>query len=164
VSVIEAAITSTEAQHEAEAAKERLAEERAYYANFRPHLRAETERRIPEPIHVAAIFNTARLRLVPVSSEVWQAEVTTRDRLVRAAIIEHYRQRQRYVPAFGRIIGYSLILAPGIDDCDLALPYDVDGNRSGPTRAVRRLGSATLMLKRKTIPNSMFTGHASVDR
>jgi hypothetical protein len=161
MSVIEAAIASTQAQHEAEAAKERLAQERAYYASFNPYLRAETERRIPEPIFVAAIFNTARLRLVPVPSEVWQAEVAARDRLVRAAITEHYRQRKRHVPAFGMIIGYSLALAPGIDDCDLALPYDVDGNRAGPMRAVPRLGTATLMLKRKTIPTSMFAGHTS---
>jgi hypothetical protein len=162
-SIIEDAMARTYAQHAEESRAQREAEERAYYASFHPYLRAETERRIPEPIHVAAIFNTALLRLVPVSSVVWEAEVTTRDSFVRTAIIDHYRRRHGHVPAFGRIIGYALILAPGVADCDLALPYDLDGNRAGPMRSVRRLGNVTLTLKGKTIPSSVFTGHASSD-
>jgi hypothetical protein len=124
---------------------ERRAAERAYYATFRPHLRAETERRVSEPLHVAGMVNPVQLRLVSLPREVWRADAIARDRIVGKAIRRHYRRRKGQAPTCGKIVGYALILAPGVL-CDLALPYDVDGNRAGSMRAVHRLGSAMMTM------------------
>jgi hypothetical protein len=48
--VVQAAIAETAVQRRAEAAAQREAEDREYRANFRPHLRVETECERPSPI------------------------------------------------------------------------------------------------------------------
>ncbi len=161
--IIDEAIAETAAQHEAEATAQWQAAERRYYESFRPYLRAETERRIPQPIHIAALFRTVEQRLVPLPDEVWHAGVATRDHMVKAAIFGHHRQQQGRVPAFGKIVGYALILAPGVH-CDLALTYDIEGNRAGPMRAVHRVGSVTLTVRGKTVPGSLVKHYGAHNR
>src|SRR5438874_10522478 len=46
--------------------------ETAYRPAFKPHLRTETTRTIPEPIFIAALVGTG-LRLVSVPDEIWSA-------------------------------------------------------------------------------------------
>jgi hypothetical protein len=51
------------------------------------------------------------------------------------------------VPAFGEIVGYTLITLPGYR-ADFGLPYDLNGAQTGPMRRVERLGEALLGTKR----------------
>jgi len=78
-----------------------------------PHLRCETERAIPEPLFVAALLTSARLRLVPVCSETWQVSADERDRQLKVAIREHYREHRGHVPSFGAIVGYTAVVMAG---------------------------------------------------
>src|SRR5580700_4652843 len=119
----------------------------AYRTAFKAHLRIETARTVPQPIFVAALVGTARLRLVALPDEAWAVRTEERDRLVKRTILDHYREHRGSVPAFGRIIGYTLVTLPGYR-VDFGLPYDIDGNPSGPMRPVERLGEATLGMKR----------------
>jgi hypothetical protein len=124
-----------------------LAEEKEYALRFQPHLRTETARIVPEPIFAAAIIGTARLRLVEVPSEIWEASTTDRHRLLQQAIRDHYQAHNGHVPAFGAILSYTLVTMPGYL-VDFGYPYDTDGNPTGPMQAVERLGDAQLGVKR----------------
>ena len=64
--IVAAVMTATARQQQDEAGQHTLARETAYRRAFKPYLRCETERAIPEPLFVAALLTSARLRLVPV--------------------------------------------------------------------------------------------------
>ena len=134
-------------QQRDEASQRILAREAAYRTVFRPHLRCETERAIPEPLFVAALLTSARLRLVPVCSETWQVSADERDRLLKRAIQDHYRGHAGRIAAFGSIVGYSAVVMPGYL-LDFGVPYDLNGDPVGPLRPVERLGEAVLGIKR----------------
>jgi hypothetical protein len=61
------AMAETAAQRRAEAAAQSDAEDREYRANFRPHLRVETECERPSPIFLVAMLGLSSLRIVPIS-------------------------------------------------------------------------------------------------
>src|SRR5262249_32409786 len=61
---VAAVTTATARQQHDEQSQRTLAREIAYRTAFRPHLRCESERAIPEPFFVAALLTSARLRLV----------------------------------------------------------------------------------------------------
>ena len=69
--IVAAVISATAQQRQDEACQRILARETAYRTAFKPHLRCETERDIPEPLFVAALLTSARLRLVAVPAEPW---------------------------------------------------------------------------------------------
>jgi hypothetical protein len=77
-----------------------------------------------------------------------------RDRQLKAAIQEHYREHRGRVPSFGAIVGYMAILTPGYL-IDFGLPYDLDGDPVGPLQPVERLGEAVLGKKHR---DSRLTG------
>jgi hypothetical protein len=105
-----ASVISATARHQQDEACQRiLAREAAYRTTFQPHLRCETERAIPEPLFVAALLTSARLRLVPVCCETWHVSADERDRQLKAAIQEHYREHRGHVPSFGAIVGYTAV-------------------------------------------------------
>jgi hypothetical protein len=145
--LVAAVMAATNRQREDEARARLLARETAYRTAFKAHLRVETERVIPQPIFVAALFGTARLRHVSLSDEAWVVRIEERDRLVKRTILDHYRDHRGSVPAFGRIIGYTLVTLPGYR-IDFGFPYDIEGNPTGPMRPVERPGEATLGMKR----------------
>jgi hypothetical protein len=122
---------------------------------FEPHLEVETERRIPEPIFVAAMIGIRALRHVRVPDKVWTSTEAKRDALVRVAIKKHYERCEGNIPSFGRITGYVLVLKPGRDG-DFGLPFDVHGNRAGPLRTVPRLGEATLSVDGEKLSGSIW--------
>lgn len=163
-SQVDEPLAATARQHQAEVDARRVEAERAYYEAFRPYLRVECERTLPQPIFVAAMIGVGKLRIVPVDMRVWRSRPLTRDRLVKEAVLRHYARRDGSVIAYGRITGYSLILAPSVCFHDLALPYDIYGDRTGPMRAVRRLGSATISVKGKPFPTSALHGYGSSAR
>jgi hypothetical protein len=108
--VIDEVITATNLQRHAETAAQQQAEAMAYHEAFRPHLRAETERRVPQPIHGAAMFGTVAMRIVTLPERVWIANELDRDLIVKRAIRAHYRNCQGKVPTFGKITSYMLVL------------------------------------------------------
>jgi hypothetical protein len=139
---------ATARQQHDEARAQILERERAYRAAFRPHLQIQTERRVPSPIFVAALLGTARLRLISMPDETFSAGDADRDRIVRAVILQHYREHAGRVPAFGAVTGYVLVFIPGYDGVDFGLPFDVHGNPAGPICAARRLPEALLGKRR----------------
>ena len=145
--IVAAVMTATARQQQDEAGQRALARETAYRRSFKAHLRCETERAIPEPLFVAALLTSARLRLVPVCSETWQVSVDARDRQLKAAIREHYREHRGHVPSFGAVVGYTAVVMAGYR-FDFGLPYDLDGDPEGPMQPVERLQEAALGTKR----------------
>jgi hypothetical protein len=145
---LDAVLLATARQLHDEARSQILVREDAYRSAFRPHLQVATERRVPSPIFIAALLTTKRLRIVPLPDEAISADEDTRDRLIRATIIKHYRERRGDVPAFGAITGYALVLLAGYDGVDFGLPFNVMGDPAGAMREVRRLPEATLGVKR----------------
>jgi hypothetical protein len=145
--LVESVIGATERQNWDEAAARRGESERAYCGSFRPHLQVQTERAVPSPIFVAALLTVARLRIVALPDEALTANDEIRDRIIKTIITDHWRENNGYVPAFGGITGYVLILIPGYG-FDFGLPYSIAGDRCGGMRKVKRLGIATLGTKR----------------
>jgi hypothetical protein len=78
---------------------------------------------------------------------VWHVGVEKRGNLVKRAVCDHYLSQNGYVPAFGEIVGYTLITLPGYR-ADFGLLYDLNGEQAGPMRSVQRLGEALLGTKR----------------
>jgi hypothetical protein len=132
------------------------ADERAYHAAFKPYLRCETEHDVPQPIFIAAMAGVANLRMVPVPASTWKVPEDRRDEILMAAIRQHYRRAEGRVPTFGKIRRYSLVVAPG-DGVDLALPFDVHGNRAGPIHAVSRLGEAVLSVGGQNLSRKIWS-------
>jgi hypothetical protein len=141
-------IDATMGQKHDEARERRIESERAYLASFRPHLQVQTERAVPSPIFVAALLTVARLRTVSLPEEALTANDEARDRIIKTTIIDHWHENNRYVPAFGGITGYVLVLIAGYGGFDFGLPFSVTGNRSGAMQKVERLGQATLGTRR----------------
>jgi len=145
--VVDSVIESTSRQRQDEWRARLLARETEHLAHFQPHLRTETARTIPEPIFIAALIGTARLRLVEVTSEIWEASADNRNRLVEQAIRDHYRAHKAHVVPFGAILSYTLVTLPGYL-VDFGYPFDVAGNPTGPMQEIKRLGEASLGVKR----------------
>jgi hypothetical protein len=152
--IVDAVTAATARQQQDEACQRILAGEAAYRTTFRPHLRCETERDIPEPLFIAALLTSARLRLVPVFPETWQVSGDERDRLLKRAIQDHYRERAGRIAAFGAIVGYTAVVMPGYL-LDFGVPYDLNGDPVGLMRPVERLQEAVLGTKRA---DSRLTG------
>jgi hypothetical protein len=92
-------------------------------------------------------LGVARLRHVPLADQVWCVAAEERDRLVKRAILAHSGSQNGSVPAFGAIVGYTLVTLPGYQ-VDFGFPFDVNGDRAGPMCSVRWLGEAILGTKR----------------
>jgi hypothetical protein len=144
--LVDAVMAATSQQRQDEWRAKLLVDEKAYVTSFRPHLRSETARTIPEPIFIAALLTTARLRVLPTSEDIWSASPDERDRTLKRAIRGHFRDQRGSVPAFGRIVGYTAVVMAGYR-FDFGYPYDVDGNPAGPMQQVGRLGAAVLGTK-----------------
>ena len=144
--VVASVMAATARQQHDEASQRILTREAGYRTAFKPHLRCETEREIPEPLFVAALLTSARLRLVPLCSEAWDANADERDRKLKAAIQEHYREQRGHVPSFGAIVGYTAVVLAGYR-LDFGLRFDRNGDPVGWMQPVERLGEPILGTK-----------------
>jgi hypothetical protein len=88
------------------------------------------------------------LRLIRFPDDAIAAEGKPRDRIVKIIIIDHWRENDGRVPAFGGIAGYVLVLVAGYGGFDFGLPFSVTGDRAGAMQKVERLGQATLGTRR----------------
>jgi hypothetical protein len=145
-SIVESVLIATARQQDAEAAVHVLAREEAYRAAFQPHLQVQTERRNPSPIFVAAILTVRRLRIVDLDG--LPAGQDERNEIVRAVIVSHHREHVGYVPAFGKITGYVLVVLAGYGGMDFGLPFDRTGYPTGSMVSVQRLPEAMLGQRR----------------
>jgi hypothetical protein len=91
----------------------RVERERAYLACCRPHLQVQTERVVPSPIFIAAMLTVARLRIIRLPDEALTANDEARDRIIKSIVVDHWRENNGRVPAFGGITGYVLISVAG---------------------------------------------------
>ena len=71
--LLDEVLVATARQQQDEVRAQILRREGAYRDRFRPHLRTETERQVPSPIFIAALYTTARLRVVPTPDGTWSA-------------------------------------------------------------------------------------------
>jgi len=140
-----AVIEATDWQRRDEQRARVLAREAAYRAGLKSHLRCETARIRPEPLFIAALMGTARLRHVALPDRAWKPK--ERDALVKRTISDHYERQHGRIISFGEIVGYTLVTLPGYL-VDFAIPFDLNGDRAGPMCAVQRLSEATLGIKR----------------
>jgi hypothetical protein len=145
--VIDSVMESTSRQRHDEWRARLLAKEKEHMARFQPHLRTETARTVPKPIFIAALIGTARLRLVELPPETWEASSDDRNRLLKQVIQDHYRAHKEHVVPFGAILSYTLVTMPGYL-VDFGYPFDTAGNPAGPMQEVKRLGEAQLGVKR----------------
>jgi hypothetical protein len=145
--LVAAVMAATAQQQRDEASRRALSREDAYRTAFQPHLRCETERDVPEPLFVAALLTSARLRLVPVYPEIWQVSAGERERQLKAAIQAHYREHRGHVPSFGAIVGYTAVVIAGYR-LDFGVPYGLSGDPVGSMQPVERLHEAALGAKR----------------
>jgi hypothetical protein len=146
--LIDTMLLATARQVQDEARTQILAREEAYRAAFRPHLQVQTEQN-PSPIFIAALLTVSRLRIVPLRDEAFSADEDTRDRVIRATIVEHYQNQRGHVPAFGKITGYALVLLCGYGGVDFGLPFDVYGDQVGSMHQVRRLSEAATLGRKR---------------
>jgi hypothetical protein len=144
----EAVIDATTRQKRDEASRRRVESARAYCNSFRPSLQVQTQRAVPSPIFVAALLTVARLRIIALPDEALIANEEARDRIIKTTIIDHWHENNGYVPAFGGITGYVLVLVAGYGGFDFGLPFSVTGDRAGAMQKVERLGQATLGTRR----------------
>jgi hypothetical protein len=97
---------------------------------------------------VAALLTVARLRVIRLPDEALTANEDARHRIIKTMIIDHWREHDGHVPAFGGITGYVLVLVPGYGGFDFGLPISITGHRAGTMQKVERLGKATLGTRR----------------
>ena len=145
--LVESVIGATTQQKLDEAGTRRIEHEQVYRSAFRPHLQVQTERRVPSPIFVAALLTVERLRIIRLPDEAL-TDNEARDRIIKPMIIEHWRENNGHVPAFGGITGYILVSIAGYGSVDFGLPFSITGDRAGAMQKVKRLGEATLGMRR----------------
>jgi hypothetical protein len=146
--LVESVISATTRQKCDEAHVRRIESEQAYRDSFRPHLHVQTEHAVPSPIFVAALLTVKRLRIIRLPDEAVTANDEARDSIIKTIIIDHWRENDGRVPAFGGITGYVLVSVAGYCGFDFGLPYSVAGDRAGAMQTVERLGQATLGTRR----------------
>jgi hypothetical protein len=147
-SLLNAVLSATARQQEAEWMAQLVARESNHRDRFRPHLQVRTERRMPSPIFVAALLGTERLLTVYLPEDINSAEENERHEIVRGSIQKHYQESDGHVLAFGRVVGYNFIRFAGFGADDFGIEYDVNGSRIGDIVALRRVPEATLGTKR----------------
>jgi hypothetical protein len=133
--LVEAVMAATAAQQTDEYRTRCLAEETAYRARFKPHLRTETERVRPDPIFIAALVGTARLRHVELPDEAWGASADQRNWSINRAIRGHYREQHGWIASFGAILSYTLVTKAGYRGVRNGTPSVRETKRSGDTRS-----------------------------
>lgn len=121
--IVDAVMESTGRQLRDERRARLLTAEKEHARKFQPYLRTETERNVPEPVFVAALIGTARLRDVELPPDIWETSGDGRDRIVMQAIRAHYVEHRGHVPAFGAIVAYTLVTMPGYL-VDFGYPFD----------------------------------------
>jgi hypothetical protein len=146
--LVDAVMAATARQKRDETGRRVVESEGTYRASFRPHLQVQTERYVPSPIFVAALLTVPRLRIVELLDEARTANDEARDRIIKKIIIDHRRENDWRVLAFGGITGYVLVLVAGYGSFDFGLPFSVTGDRTGAMQKVERLGEATLGTRR----------------
>jgi hypothetical protein len=131
--------------------------EAAWRAAFKPHAIILTDRKIPQPIFVAAIIGVdelLRIDFPPAASPEMYPDLAIEG--IRTKLARWNRDFNRRkgldfydLPAFGRPVGFVVNYSP-----DHAVCFDLDGNALEVLSKAHRLGHATFHLKASSIPLS----------
>jgi hypothetical protein len=147
-SIVDAALISTARELDAEDAVRVLTAEEIYKSRFKPHLQVQCERSIPSPIFPVALIGVRKLRILELPDDAASSDDDARDRIAMHAIRCHYRENRGWVPCFGQITGYVLVVFPGYDGLDFGMPFDCRGRPTGSMTTVQRLPDALLGIRR----------------
>jgi hypothetical protein len=133
------------------------AHEAAWRASFKPHAIILTDRRIPQPIFVAALIGVdelLRIDFPPLASPEMYPDLAIEG--IRLKLARWHRDFNRrkglgsyQLPAFGRPVGFVVNYSP-----DQATSFDLGGNVVEVLSKAHRLGHATLHLKGSSSPLS----------
>jgi hypothetical protein len=134
------------------------AQEAAWRAAFKPHAIILTDRKIPQPIFVAAMIGVDEL--LRIDFPPLAGPETYRDLAVEGICSKLARWNRDFnlrkglgsyqLPAFGRPVGFVVNYSP-----DHAVSFDLDGHALETLSTAHRLGHATLHLKGSSIPLSV---------
>jgi hypothetical protein len=122
----------------------REAQEAAWRAEFLPHAVILTERKIPQPIFVAAFIGVDRLRRVDFDlkqgpeSYITQALNGVREKLAR--------WKSDQIPTFGQPTGLVVNYTP-----DWAIRFDPEGNAVEVLNRAYRIGEASLSIGKRAV-------------
>jgi hypothetical protein len=135
------------------------AHEAPWRAAFKPHAIIFTERKIPQPIFVAAMIGVDEL--LRIDFPPLAGSETYRDLAVEGICSKLARWNRNFerrkglgsydLPAFGRPVGFVVNYSP-----DHAVWFDLDRNAVEVLSKAHRVGHATLHLKGGSIPLSVL--------
>jgi len=142
VDVVQKAIDDT-------AKKLHEAEEAAWRASFKPHAIILTDRRIPQPIFVAAIIGASELLRIDFPPfAIADTYVSLAIEGIRARLARWNREfnplmslGSYHLPAFGRPTCFVVNYSP-----DHAVRFDLDGHALESLPTAHRIGQATLFI------------------
>ena len=121
----------------------REAEEVAWRERFRPHAVILTERKVPQPIFVAAMVGVERLLRVDLDHALDPATYVTQ---AMDGLKQRVTRWNGMIPAFGRPVGFIVNFTP-----DSAARFDLDGNEVEVFDAAYRLGRAQFCIGGRAI-------------
>jgi hypothetical protein len=133
------------------------AQEAAWRASFKPHAIILTERKIPQPVFVAAMIGADELLQIDfppcAAAETYPDLAIEGIRTKLARWNRDFNRRKSLgsyqLPAFGRPTGFVVNYSP-----DHAVWFDLDGNAIDVMSTGHRIGHATLHIKGTSTPLS----------
>jgi hypothetical protein len=155
----ETAMEATRELQRDEARRRDEAELAAARAAFRPHLRVIPERRIPQPIFVAAFTGVGFWLVQPLPEHVLSMPPILRLGVVGQIARDHYAQEEGHAGPFGAICGYLFRT-----EFEHALQLDIDGIVRGEQHGPISEVSATLWLARRQIPSGLLRSKDDVQQ
>jgi hypothetical protein len=132
-------------QEAEKAAKE--AEEAAWRSAFKPHAIILTERKIPQPIFVAAILGVDRL--LRVDFDLTKKPESFKDQALQGIREKLAEWKSKSLPAFGRPTGVIINYSP-----DGAVQFDLEGRPHQVFDRAYRPGKASFSLKGRPLTES----------
>ena len=119
------------------------ADETVWRDSFRPHAIIVTERKVPQPIFVAAMVGVERLLRVDLDHALDPATYITQ---AMDGLKQRLTRWNGMIPAFGRPVGLIVNFSP-----DNAVRFDLDGKAVEVFDAAYRLGRAQFCIGRRAI-------------
>ncbi len=122
-------------------------EDAQWRANFVPHAIVLAEKRVPEPMFVAACFGLRRLLLIELDLSLGEETFPSQARVGDAAKLHQFSRDGVAAggPAFGRPVGYIVNYTP-----DRAVRYDLDLQPLQELSHARRIGDLELRIGKGT--------------
>lgn len=142
--VFEQALKDTEAIYK-QARMERITKQQELErANFKPHLWAKKSRGVPSPIFVVAFFGQDTFLRCDLPENIVDMEFPEQLRIIKAAILEHYKHKKGSAGPFGDIQGYYYRKDY---DSKAVMEFSVEGDLINNDAGMPPIGQATISIK-----------------